>query len=183
MLNKILIQTSILGLVFSKISKSFKMLNLYIKPFAVLLFFIQISLCSFFQSIFITTILFNTEITYNGMKYPKSLIALGWASCLLSILCIPIYFVYKLLKMNGSFKKVILIFFPTVFFYYCQDLGQDSSSSKKKKFNNFFYHFFLQFFLQRIRIALTPNNWGPADKQNRKAWEEMIRNAGKQYDA
>lgn len=58
------------------------------------------------QFIFITAILFNTDITYNGMSYPKWLTALGWASCLISIACIPIYFVYKLLKMNGSLKKV-----------------------------------------------------------------------------
>lgn len=34
---------------------------------------------------------------------------------------------------------------------------------------------------QRIRIALTPNNWGPADENNRKAWEEMIRTSGQYY--
>lgn len=53
-----------------------------------------------------TTIIFNTEITYNGMDYPRWLIAIGWGSCILSIICIPIYFVYKLSKMNGSLKKV-----------------------------------------------------------------------------
>lgn len=53
-----------------------------------------------------TTILFNTEITYNGMSYPRWLVLIGWGSCLSSIICIPIYFVFKLSKMNGSFKKV-----------------------------------------------------------------------------
>lgn len=62
--------------------------------------------CAFLQFIFVTTILFNTEITYNGVEYPRWLIAVGWASCLVSIICIPTYFVYKLSKMNGSFKKV-----------------------------------------------------------------------------
>lgn len=42
------------------------------------------------------------------MEYPRWLIALGWGSCLISIVCIPIYFVYKLSKMNGSFKKVTI---------------------------------------------------------------------------
>lgn len=89
--------------------------------------------------IFVTTILFNTELTYNGMEYPRWLIAVGWSSCLVSIVCIPIYFVYKLSKMNGSLKK-------------------------------------------RIRIALTPNNWGPADVNDRKAWETMIRNSQKNFE-
>lgn len=58
------------------------------------------------QFIFITTICFNTEITYNGMVYPRWLIAIGWGSCLSSCSCIPIYIVYKLSRMNGSFRKV-----------------------------------------------------------------------------
>lgn len=31
-------------------------------------------------------------------------------------------------------------------------------------------------YLQRLRIALTPNNWGPARACDRKAWEELLRN-------
>lgn len=60
-----------------------------------------------FQFIFVTTILFNTEVTYDGRQYPRWLIAIGWGSCVTSIICIPIYFVYKLSKMNGSLKKVL----------------------------------------------------------------------------
>lgn len=58
------------------------------------------------QFIFVTTILFNTQVTYNGMAYPQWLIRIGWASCLASIVCIPIYIVYKLSRMSGSLKKV-----------------------------------------------------------------------------
>lgn len=58
------------------------------------------------QFIFVTTILFNTQVTYNKMAYPQWMIHIGWGSCLSSIICIPIYIIYKLSRMNGSLKKV-----------------------------------------------------------------------------
>ncbi|XP_055540272.1 sodium- and chloride-dependent glycine transporter 1 isoform X2 [Wyeomyia smithii] len=53
--------------------------------------------------IFITTIVYNREITYNGIVYPRWAIALGWSSCLASMLWIPSFAVYKIIRSKGSF--------------------------------------------------------------------------------
>ncbi|KAF5296090.1 hypothetical protein FQA39_LY02724 [Lamprigera yunnana] len=50
--------------------------------------------------IFITSIVFNTSITYYGFVYPKWSIILGWSSCGLSIICVPLYMGYHLLYME-----------------------------------------------------------------------------------
>lgn len=110
-----------------------------------------------FQFIFITTICFNTEITYNGMEYPRWLIAIGWGSCLSSCICIPIYIIYKLSRMNGSIRKV----------------NHLCISIRIQPILNVYSLF------KRIRIAITPNNWGPAEVADRKEWDEMIRNSSK----
>ncbi|KAJ3632214.1 hypothetical protein MTP99_009234 [Tenebrio molitor] len=51
-------------------------------------------------SIFITTIVFNTRITYRGIVYPDWSITLGWCSCGVSIICIPLYMGYRLLYLE-----------------------------------------------------------------------------------
>ncbi|KAJ3655701.1 hypothetical protein Zmor_014821 [Zophobas morio] len=51
-------------------------------------------------SIFITTIAFNTRITYRGITYPDWSITLGWCSCGISIICIPLYMGYRLLYLE-----------------------------------------------------------------------------------
>lgn len=58
--------------------------------------------------IFATTILFNTPITYNGVVYPPWSVILGWLSCCLSIVCIPVYILYKLWITPGSIKERII---------------------------------------------------------------------------
>ncbi|XP_015115617.1 sodium- and chloride-dependent glycine transporter 2 [Diachasma alloeum] len=55
--------------------------------------------------IFATTIVFNTRISYNGVQYPEWAVFLGWCSCMVSMLCIPGYMIYFLLKTKGSLKK------------------------------------------------------------------------------
>uniref|UniRef100_A0A182KFV4 Transporter n=1 Tax=Anopheles christyi TaxID=43041 RepID=A0A182KFV4_9DIPT len=55
--------------------------------------------------IFVTTIAYNTEVSYNGLSYPRWAIGFGWASCLVSMLCIPLYACYKLIFTKGSFMK------------------------------------------------------------------------------
>ncbi|KAJ8672809.1 hypothetical protein QAD02_004069 [Eretmocerus hayati] len=55
--------------------------------------------------IFVTTIIYNTEVTYNGVAYPGWAIALGWSSCLISVLCIPGYVVYFLLVNEGKLEE------------------------------------------------------------------------------
>ncbi|XP_040165775.1 sodium-dependent proline transporter isoform X1 [Anopheles arabiensis] len=55
--------------------------------------------------IFTTTIVYNTEVSYNGFSYPRWAIGVGWASCLVSILCIPVFASYKLLHTKGSLTK------------------------------------------------------------------------------
>ncbi|XP_033208703.1 sodium- and chloride-dependent glycine transporter 1-like [Belonocnema kinseyi] len=54
--------------------------------------------------IFVTAIVFNTRITYNGIDYPEWAIAMGWCSCLVSMLCIPGYAIYYLFSKKGTFK-------------------------------------------------------------------------------
>lgn len=64
----------------------------------------------FFQFIFITTIVFNTVISYHGVKYPDWSINLGWLSCLASIVWIPIYMGYRLLYFeNGDIIEVLKV--------------------------------------------------------------------------
>lgn len=63
----------------------------YLTPLPLLLFFI-------------TTIAFNRRVTFNEIEYPDWAIAIGWCSCFISILCIPGYAIYKISKLNGSFR-------------------------------------------------------------------------------
>ncbi|KAF2894050.1 hypothetical protein ILUMI_12120, partial [Ignelater luminosus] len=56
--------------------------------------------------IFMTSIAFNTTITYHGFLYPDWSIVLGWSSCAASMLCIPLYMGYKLLYFEeGDFVE------------------------------------------------------------------------------
>lgn len=55
--------------------------------------------------IFVTTIVFNTPITYNGVIYPGWSVIVGWFSCGISIVCIPIYMIYKLYITPGDFLE------------------------------------------------------------------------------
>ncbi|XP_017872516.1 PREDICTED: sodium- and chloride-dependent glycine transporter 1 isoform X1 [Drosophila arizonae] len=51
--------------------------------------------------ILLTSIIFLREITYNGVKYPKWAVALGWLSFVSSIIWIPLYiFFIMILKRN-----------------------------------------------------------------------------------
>lgn len=50
-----------------------------------------------FQFIFITTITFNTPVSYNGVTFPDWAITVGWGTCLSSMLCIPLYIGYRIL--------------------------------------------------------------------------------------
>ncbi|XP_017779725.1 PREDICTED: sodium- and chloride-dependent glycine transporter 1-like [Nicrophorus vespilloides] len=66
--------------------------------------------------IFFTTIIFNTTITYHGVIYPEWSVTLGWSSCLLSILCIPMYMGYKLLYLSEGdlFERIKLSVKPSL---------------------------------------------------------------------
>ncbi|XP_030384133.1 sodium- and chloride-dependent glycine transporter 1 [Scaptodrosophila lebanonensis] len=59
--------------------------------------------------IFITSIIFIRTITYNGQSYPHWAIIVGWCSCASSIIWIPLYIFYILIRkretMWESFKK------------------------------------------------------------------------------
>lgn len=80
-----------------------------------------------FQFIFVTSILFNSNVTYNGQyvlynnvftilvfhftlfwnrSYPEWAIMCGWFSCIASIALIPIYILYKLVVTRGTLNKV-----------------------------------------------------------------------------
>ena len=58
---------------------------------------------------FFMTIAFNTEITYNNIVYPKWSHVLGWLSAASSMICIPIYMIYKLVITPGTLKQVFVI--------------------------------------------------------------------------
>ncbi len=50
------------------------------------------------------------ELTYNRTyKYPSWAIAFGWSLSISSVICIPIYAIYKLLTTKGSLSEVIII--------------------------------------------------------------------------
>lgn len=54
--------------------------------------------------------MFNTRIKYHEDPYPDWAIAIGWGSCMASILCIPIYMGYRLLYYaEGDLFEVIRI--------------------------------------------------------------------------
>ncbi|XP_049302685.1 sodium- and chloride-dependent glycine transporter 1 isoform X1 [Bactrocera dorsalis] len=56
---------------------------------------------------FFTSIIFNRDITYNGIIYPRWAIALGWLSCAISIACIPAYMIYALVRSQGTLVKTV----------------------------------------------------------------------------
>ncbi|XP_037961169.1 sodium- and chloride-dependent glycine transporter 1 [Teleopsis dalmanni] len=55
--------------------------------------------------IFFTTIVFNRDITYNGIVYPMWAITIGWLSCCTSIACIPIYILYRMCGNRKDFRN------------------------------------------------------------------------------
>ncbi|XP_017492044.1 PREDICTED: sodium- and chloride-dependent glycine transporter 1-like isoform X1 [Rhagoletis zephyria] len=59
------------------------------------------------QGMFFTSIIFNRDITYNGIIYPRWAIALGWLSCCISIACIPTYMIYALMRGKGSLLEIL----------------------------------------------------------------------------
>ncbi|KAK7867663.1 hypothetical protein R5R35_011546 [Gryllus longicercus] len=58
--------------------------------------------------IFITTIAFNTPVSYNNIQYPKWAISLGWMSAAASMVWIPIYILYKIKITPGTWRKKLL---------------------------------------------------------------------------
>nr|CAI5847616.1 unnamed protein product [Callosobruchus analis] len=54
----------------------------------------------FLTFIFITAITFNTKVSYMGREFPEWAIQIGWASCSVSIACIPLYMGYRLLYIE-----------------------------------------------------------------------------------
>ncbi|XP_023305662.2 sodium- and chloride-dependent glycine transporter 1 [Lucilia cuprina] len=59
-------------------------------------------------TIFFTTIIFNRPVRYNDRGYPEWAIIVGWCSCAISILCIPLYMLKKILLPKGSLKENFL---------------------------------------------------------------------------
>lgn len=62
--------------------------------------------------IFVTTVAFNSPVTYNGLKYPQWALIVGWFAALASMICIPIGVVHTLAKSRGTlhqrFRKSLL---------------------------------------------------------------------------
>lgn len=58
--------------------------------------------------IFMMVIIFNTRIMYQQSAYPDWIVAVGWLSTVASMICIPIYMIYKLTFLEqGSFLERI----------------------------------------------------------------------------
>lgn len=64
----------------------------------------------FLLVIFIFSLLGYEEMLGGEYEYPEWSTTLGWALTLSSILCIPIYIIYKILITPGNFKQVINAF-------------------------------------------------------------------------
>ncbi|KAH8333629.1 hypothetical protein KR059_001591 [Drosophila kikkawai] len=54
---------------------------------------------------FITTIVFMRTITYNNIKYPTWAIVLGWATCVTSVMFIPLYILYIIIRKRSTLRS------------------------------------------------------------------------------
>ncbi|KAL5281088.1 hypothetical protein ACFFRR_004857 [Megaselia abdita] len=61
-------------------------------------------------AIFFTTIAFNRDVSYNGIEYPRWAINFGWSTCAASILFIPGYMFYIILKGKSPPTRMIAIY-------------------------------------------------------------------------
>uniref|UniRef100_A0A6P7GFP8 Transporter n=1 Tax=Diabrotica virgifera virgifera TaxID=50390 RepID=A0A6P7GFP8_DIAVI len=56
--------------------------------------------------IFIMVIVFNTRIVYHKSTYPDWMVAIGWFSSIASMMCIPLYMIYRLTYVEkGTIKE------------------------------------------------------------------------------
>lgn len=60
------------------------------------------------QFIFMTTVAFNSPVTYNGQRYPDWAHALGWIAALTSMICIPIGIIHTLSVSRGTLYQVCI---------------------------------------------------------------------------
>ncbi|XP_065356097.1 sodium- and chloride-dependent glycine transporter 1 [Calliphora vicina] len=72
-------------------------------------------------SIFFTTIVFNRPVRYNDQSYPEWAIIVGWCSCAISIICIPLYMLKKILLPKGTLKENFLRSLQAKFWLPAQD--------------------------------------------------------------
>ncbi|CAH0557165.1 unnamed protein product [Brassicogethes aeneus] len=49
-----------------------------------------------------TTIAYNSKISYRGEFYPDWAVNVGWCSCGVSVICIPMYIIYRLLYVENG---------------------------------------------------------------------------------
>jgi Sodium:neurotransmitter symporter family len=69
------------------------------------------------QVILIFSILNNEHMLGEEYEYPDWAIPLGWVLTLSSVICIPLYMIYKFDKTRGGFKRVSLIFLISFNFF------------------------------------------------------------------
>jgi hypothetical protein len=55
-----------------------------------------------------TTVVFNSPVTYNGKRYPDWANALGWIAALASMICIPIGIIHRLAVSHGTLCQVCI---------------------------------------------------------------------------
>lgn len=61
---------------------------------------------SIFQVILIFSVLNNEDMLGEEYYYPSWAVPLGWVLTASSVMCIPLYMIYKFDKSRGSFKRV-----------------------------------------------------------------------------
>jgi solute carrier family 6 (neurotransmitter transporter, serotonin) member 4 len=64
---------------------------------------------TFLFVILVFSILNNDQMLEGEYKYPPWAYPLGWVLTLSSVICIPLYMIYKFDRTRGSFKRVSLI--------------------------------------------------------------------------
>ncbi|XP_068083470.1 sodium- and chloride-dependent glycine transporter 1-like [Anabrus simplex] len=57
--------------------------------------------------IFIATLIFYTRVSYNNIEYPDWAVAVGWMTAVISMILIPGFAIYQLIKTPGTCKEMI----------------------------------------------------------------------------
>ncbi|XP_059221276.1 sodium- and chloride-dependent glycine transporter 1 isoform X2 [Stomoxys calcitrans] len=71
--------------------------------------------------IFFTSIVFNRPVRYNDQVYPDWAVALGWCSCAISIICIPLYMLWTVCHRKGTLRENFTDSLKTKFWLPAQD--------------------------------------------------------------
>lgn len=60
--------------------------------------------------LFVTTIAYNTKVSYAGRVYPMWAIVIGWWIAIASLLCIPLYAMFRMAVTDGTWAQCSRVF-------------------------------------------------------------------------